>query len=155
MNGAHIVRVHDVKEMARGWCRSPMKSHAREPLRQKRSRPRLDGCGGGASSAAENRCGSLDERPRSLTPPIAKPAAKVEKPVEAELVETLSVPDEAEFEEVEIVGAETEEASSDDLAVSEEDVEAPRRDVRKEVRKEVRPAAKPFADRPPRRDFGE
>jgi dihydropteroate synthase len=141
MNGAHIVRVHDVKEMravvqiadevVRATAVADAKQAAVAAAAAERPVPRRN-------------MRELDERPRSLTPPIAKAAPRVEKPVEEP-----AVPDEAEFEAVEIV-----ETEPDELPVSEERVEAPRRDIRKEVRKETRPAAKPFADRPPRRDFG-
>jgi dihydropteroate synthase len=146
MNGAHIVRVHDVKEMRAVVQITDEVVRAADVKEAKLAAV--------AAAAAERpvprrTMRELDEKPRSLTPPIAKPAPRVVKPVEAEPVETLAVPDEAEFEAVEIVGEEPDESP-----VSEERVEAPRRDVRKEVRKEVRPAAKPFADRPPRRDFG-
>lgn len=146
MNGAHIVRVHDVREMRAVVQITDEVMRATAATEAKQAAV--------AAAAAERPVPrrpmrELDDRPRSLTPPIAKAAPRVEpKPVE-----TPAVPDEAEFEEVEILGAETDEDASD-LPVSEERVEAPRRDVRKEVRKEMRPAAKPFADRPPRRDFG-
>ena len=160
MNGAHLVRVHDVKEMRAVVQITDEVVRAADVKEAKLA--------AAAAAAAERpvprrTMRELDEKPRSLTPPIAKPAPRVEKPVEVvrveEPVETLAIPDESEFEDVEIVGAESDEpdeldAESDESPVSEERVEAPRRDVRKEVKKEVRPAAKPFADRPPRRDFG-
>jgi len=153
MNGAHIVRVHDVKEMRAVMQITDEVVRAADVREAKLAAV--------AAAAAERpvprrTMRELDERPRSLTPPIAKPAAKVEKPVEAEPVETelVAAPDEADFEAIEIVGAESDESTMSDSAVSEEGVETPRRDVRKEVRKETRPAAKPFGDRPPRRDFG-
>jgi dihydropteroate synthase len=156
MNGAHIVRVHDVKEMRAVVQITDEVVRAADVKEAKLAAV--------AAAAAERpvprrTMWELDERPRSLTPPIAKPAPRVEKPVEAEPVETenveaLAVPDETEFEAVEIVGAEPDESTASELPVSEERVETPRRDVRKEVRKETRPAAKPFADRPLRRDFG-
>jgi dihydropteroate synthase len=140
MNGAHIVRVHDVKEM-RAVVQITDEVVRAADVRE----AKLAAVAAAAAErpAARRTMRELDERPRSLTPPIAKPVAK------AEPVETLAVPDEAEFEAIEIVGAETDEPT-----VVDERVETPRRDVRKEVRKEARPAAKPFADRPLRRDFG-
>ena len=156
MNGAHIVRVHDVKEMRAVVQITDEVVRAADVKEAKQA---------AVTAAAAERpvprrtARELDERPRSLTPPIAKPAPKAAKPAEespvaAEPVETLAVPDEKDFEEVEIVGAEPGESSDSDLPVSEERVETPRRDVRKEVRKETRPAAKPYGDRPLRRDFG-
>jgi dihydropteroate synthase len=156
MNGAHIVRVHDVKEMRAVVQITDEVVRAADVKEAKLAAV--------AAAAAERpvprrTMRELDERPRSLMPPIAKPAPRVVKPAEvepveeeAEPVETLEIPDESEFEEVEIVGAEPDESTDEE--VGEERVEAPRRDVRKEVKKETRPAAKPYGDRPLRRDFG-
>jgi dihydropteroate synthase len=159
MNGAHIVRVHDVKEMravvqvtdevVRAADVKAAKQAAVDAAAAERPVPRRT-------------MREVDERPRSLTPPIAKAAPRVEKivlpePVEVEPEtpqETAAELDEADFEAVEIVGADSEESAASDLAEGEDGVEAPRRDVRKEVRKETRPAAKPYGDRPLRRDFG-
>ncbi len=161
MNGAHIVRVHDVKEMR---AVVQITDEVVRAADVKEARLAAVAAAAAERPVPRRTMRELDEKPRSLTPPIAKPAPRVVKPVEAEPVEaepveTLSIPDEADFEAVEIVGAEPDESSSSDLAasdlpVSEERVETPRRDVRKEVRKETRPAAKPFGDRPLRRDFG-
>ena len=165
MNGAHIVRVHDVKEMRAVVQITDEVVRAADVKEAKQAAV--------AAAAAERpvprrNLRELDERPRSLTPPIAKPAPRPQKPVDvepvaAEPVEAAMEPaeefDETDFESVEIVGAPSVgqddlDAETDDSPVSEERVEEPRRDVRKEVRKETRPAAKPYGDRPLRRDFG-
>lgn len=147
MNGAHIVRVHDVKEMRAVVQITDEVVRAADAREAKQASL--------AAAAAERpvprrTARELDERPRSLKPPMATPAPRPEQPVEP----SPAAPDENDFEQVEIVGAEPVKPTPDDLPVSEERVEQPRRDVRKEVRKESRPAAKPYADRPLRRDFG-
>jgi dihydropteroate synthase len=159
MNGAHIVRVHDVKEMRAVVQITDEVVRASDVKEAKQA---------AVAAAAERpvprrNMRDLDERPRSLTPPMAKAAPRPQKPVEAEVeaepVETAAELDEKDFEAVEIVwapggGQGDAEAEADELTVSEEQAEEPRRDVRKEVRKETRPAAKPYGDRPLRRDFG-
>jgi len=158
MNGAHIVRVHDVKEMRAVVQITDEVVRASDVKEAKQAAV--------AAAAAERpvtrrNARELDERPRSLTPPMAKAAPRVVKPVKPveEPFEAATELDEKDFEPVEIVGSPIEEpvdveSESDDSPVSEEQVEEPRRDVRKEVRKEARPAAKPYGDRPLRRDFG-
>src|SRR5580704_13842440 len=117
MNGAHLVRVHDVKEMRAVVQIADDVVRAADVKQAKLAAV--------AAAAAERpvprrNMRELDEKPRSLTPPIAKAAPRVVKPMEAEPVETLAVPDETEFEAVEIVGEEPDESP-----VSEERVEAP------------------------------
>ena len=166
LNGAHIVRVHDVKEMkavvqiADDVVRAADVKQAAQVAALAAERP-----------VPRRTAREMDDRPRSVTPPVTRPAvvqkaARVEAVPEPEKVEvaadvspqvdSLDIPaavplagENAEQPREEVV--EKREDAPKRKEVRREERPAPRR----EARDEGRPAAKPYGDRPPRRDFGD
>jgi dihydropteroate synthase len=151
MNGAHIVRVHDVKEMraaaqvADEVVRAVEIQRAAQEAQQAAERP-----------VPRRTIRPLDERPKSIKPPVAP---KILAPVPAASEEAVS--EEITFEPDEL-SARPETAEQPATAtppppavIREEARREPRREAKRDdFRKESRPAAKPYADRPLRRDFG-
>ena len=181
MNGAHIVRVHDVTEMravvqvvddvVRAADLKQAAQAAAEAAAAERPVPRR--------GARE-----FDERPRAVVPPVTRRVPRVEtgpEPVKPEPVVAETATEEAEAPGVlaaaagqaepsetaieASVEATSEEVSSDESAApvaSVDSDEAPAEKPRKaekpaakrEIKSDSRPPARPYADRPPRRDFG-
>ena len=176
MNGAHLVRVHDVKEMravvqiADEVVRAADVKEAAQIAAQAAERP-----------VPRKTAREMDDRPRSVTPPVARRVPRIEplvetapepkqleaEPVVAERVEEpieASAADSAsEFVDVPITGEQTEQTEQPPAAEIKKAVRTERKEVRREerpvVRREsrgdARPPAKPYGDRPPRRDFGD
>ena len=139
MNGAHIVRVHDVKEMravaqvtdeviravdAKQAAQAAQQA-AERPVPRKSAREREDG-----------------DKPRPAVVPLARRVPRIEP---------VAVPETPETEPVEV----PEVVAAEPVEVKEPVKREVRKEVRKEFRREERPAARPYADRPPRRDFGD
>jgi dihydropteroate synthase len=171
MNGAHIVRVHDVKEM-RAVCQ--IADEVARAADAKEAKEAAQAAQQAAERPVPRRTlREADERPRSVKPPIAKRAPQVELPVEAtphvqerEVQPEVEAPaDQAVGQEAaaEMPAAQPEDAPEVQVSPANEPAPAPRREIRKEVQrearkeagKESRPAAKPYADRPLRRDFSD
>jgi dihydropteroate synthase len=175
MNGAHIVRVHDVKEM-RAVCQ--IADEVARAADAKEAKEAAQAAQQAAERPVPRRTlREADERPRSVKPPMAKRAPQVELPVEAtQHAEEREVQPEVEAAAADqTVGQEAaeempaaqpderHEAPEVQVSPENEPAPAPRREIRKEVQrearkeagKESRPAAKPYADRPLRRDFSD
>jgi len=147
MNGAHMVRVHDVKAMravvqlADEVVRAADVKQAAELVRQ------------AAQEAAERpvprrTARELDERPRAVRPPVAKPvvvAAKAVEPAPEPMVAAEPATEAADS----AIGQAATEVMPISIAPAAEAKPEPKREPA-----EQRPAAKPYADRPLRRDFG-
>ncbi len=161
MNGAHIVRVHDVKEMRAvvqltdEIVRASDAKQAAQEAAQAAERP-----------VPRRTMREADERPRSVTPPVARKTPRIE--VVAETPEPETKPQEAAPETTAEAPVETTEIApiietqSEPVIEAVEEVaeaaEAPkpvRKTAKSDTDKEARPAAKPYADRPLRRDFGD
>ncbi len=143
LNGAHIVRVHDVKEMraavqiADDIVRALDAKEAVKVAQEAAERP-----------VPRRTQRDLDERPRSVRPPVAKPAPVVvtsPAPTPVTVSEVVSEP--------EATATESDVTTEATATTQETPAETPVEKKITEIR-EVRPAAKPYADRPLRRDFG-
>jgi len=162
MNGAHLVRVHDVKEMR------AVTQVVDEVVRAADVKQEALAAAQAAERPVPRRTArEMDDRPRSVTPPVARKVPRVEvvaepvaDKVEVDAVAEAESPAEVSPEAViaEAAGAEVpvESGEKQAEAAGEEERKAPRRVVKsEEFRKAERPAAKPYADRPLRRDFGD
>jgi dihydropteroate synthase len=167
LNGAHIVRVHDVKEMkavvqiADDVVRAADVKQAAVVAAQAAERP-----------VPRRTAREMDDRPRSVTPPVTRApvvqkASRVEalpEPAKVELAPKTEVSPEVVAPDVLVAAAAAEITEQPrEEAVSKPEDAPKRKEVRREerpaprreARDEGRPAAKPYADRPPRRDFGD
>jgi dihydropteroate synthase len=133
MNGAHIVRVHDVKEMR------AVALIVDEVVRASDAKQAAQAAAQAAERPVPRRTSRLDDdRPRPTVPPILRPVPNVTpKPQD-----TINASKSAEPVEP---GAEVSVPPVDAKPVERQE---------REATEEARPARKPYADRPPRRDTG-
>ena len=167
LNGAHMVRVHDVKEMKAAALiadeivrAANASAEAAEIARAAVERPVP------RRSARER---EEDEKPRSLKPPVAKKAPRVEVVAEpekvaaapaAEIPETDVPVVDSDFVDVPVIDAPVKAAPERSVpirparAARPDGDRAPRRDFGDRPPKRDFGSRPPSGDRPPRRDFG-
>ena len=162
MNGAHLVRVHDVQEMR------AVVQITDDVVRAADTKEAAQAAALAAERPVPRRTArDLDDRPRSVMPPVARPpvvlkAPRVEAVPEPQKPEPTQTEPIAEPMPTPVLSADaTPDTASAAAAESEmapqpeqpRDLEKP--PVRRESGAEARPPARSYADRPPRRDFSD